>query len=169
MAFGFGEGLNVFSGMVSAAKTVREGIRKLSGEVDQEMRNTLNLQIGDLIDAMQDMRERYSALFDRMRELERENGKLREFEINRENYILEAIGPHSFAYTAKADGAVNKTNPHLCTHCFERKVKSILQFEKHEPHTDMLKCHACGSTAHKNADRGPAVMFAAMPRRGLFE
>lgn len=169
MALGLGEGLGLFSGMVSAAKTLREGVRKLSGDIDQDMRNTLNLQIGELIDAMQDMRERHSTLLERVGELERENRQLREFEVDRENYVLETLAPNSSAYTHKTDVQAEQSKRYLCAHCFERKEKSILQFERHEAYTDVLKCHACGALAHKTADRGPAVRFAPTQRRTIFD
>ncbi len=159
------DGLSVFGGMVSAAKTVRDGIRKLSGEVDQEMRNSLNIQIGDLIDAMQEMRERYTSLLDRLREVEAENRKLRDFEIEKEDYILEQLAPDAFAYVDKAHRGAKSGAPYLCCHCFERKVKSVLQFEDHAAHTDKLKCHACGSVVHKAADRGQTVMIGRVNNR----
>lgn len=169
MVIDVGDGLGIISGMVSAAKTVREGVRKLSGAVDQDMRNALNLQIGDLIDAMQEMRERHSKLLERLGELERENRQLREFEVDRENYVLETLAPNSSAYTYKTDVQAEQPKRYLCAHCFERKEKSILQFERHEAYTDVLKCHQCGSAVHKSADRGPAVVSAPARRWNVFD
>ncbi|WP_026319262.1 hypothetical protein [Amorphus coralli] len=167
MAIGINEGIGVFNGMVSAAKAVRDGVRKISGDIDQEMRNALNTQIGDLIDAMQDMRERYTAMFNRLCEIEEENRQLRDFQIDVENYVLDEIGPQSFAYSRKTDSLANEAKPHLCAHCFDRKVKSILQFECHKAQTDVLKCNACGSTVHKTANRESYAYTPAPLRRAL--
>ncbi|CAA0128951.1 Uncharacterised protein [Starkeya nomas] len=165
---GWTDGFGLINSGIDTGKALVASIKKLTGAVDQEMRNDLNLKIGDLIDTMQRMRDEFALLRDRFADLERENAQLREFEIDRENYVLEAIGPHSTAYVRKTAGASNEAHPHLCAHCFDRKEKSILQFEKHDARTDVLKCHACGSTVHISADRGPSVLSAPGRPRAIW-
>lgn len=163
----FKAGISLFNGGATALKTIRDVVLKLSGEVDQDARNQLNRDIGALLDRMQEMREAYrtlsnenSAMEDRIAELNDEIGELRKFEADIQDYTLQKLGPDTYAYVRHDAGkAVEDGVPCLCAHCFDRKKKSLLQFEKAELHAHVLACHECGSRVRKTVDDGPAVMI----------
>ncbi|MBB5046754.1 hypothetical protein HNR60_001502 [Rhodopseudomonas rhenobacensis] len=161
----------IFNAAATAAKTLRDTALKIGGKIDQEARNELNGQIGDLLDRMQAMREAYSALLDRYSaiekrnaELDRENAELRAFEADAKNYSLQQLGPDAFAYVSNAAGQPQQPAPCYCARCFGDKKKSLLQFEKAELHAHILACHVCGSRVRKTVDDGDAVIFDRRPR-----
>lgn len=165
----------IFNGATSAAKTLRDAVQKLGGKIDQEARNELNGQIGDLLDRMQAMRETYGALFERYsavekrnEELDRENAELRAFDAAAQDFSLQQLGPDAFAYIRDPGGKAQECTPCYCARCFDDKKKSLLQFEKAELHAHILVCHACGSRVRKAVDDGDAVIVGRRPERSLW-
>lgn len=165
----------IINGVTSTAKTLRDAVQKLGGKIDQEARNELNGQIGDLLDRMQEMRETYGSLFERYSAIEKrnaeldcENRALRAFDVEAQNFSLQELGPDAFAYVRHPAGKSQEGIPCYCARCFDEKKKSLLQFERAELHAHILVCHACGSRVRKAVDDGDAVIIGRRPEPSLW-
>lgn len=153
---GFIEGAALLNGLSDVARNIAGITKRAVGIADPEVVAELNVQAADLVQRIFDLQERMSAmqqekttLVDRIAQLERENAELREFNTAAENYTLKELAPHAYAYTAKAASGAAEPAVHLCVHCFDRKQKSVLQFESYEPNTFLLRCPACKNAVHQ--------------------
>lgn len=87
--------------------------------------NDVSSQLGDVLTAR-------LALQEENERLRRENDQLKQWDQEKEQYVLKQLGTGGYVYAPnasgeKGEGEVNK-GPYLCTACYEQKKKSILQF-----------------------------------------
>lgn len=86
------------------------------------------------------------ALAQRVRELEKEIGELKDWERKTKNYSLMLIGPGVFAYEMQF-GVESGEIPHcLCTSCYEDRKKSILQCRSGSTTLHVYLCPRCNAT-----------------------
>lgn len=87
----------------------------------------------------------------RIADLEQQINQFNAWDAGRDRYELTAVDSGAFAYTLKP-GREEGEPPHwLCPTCFNRRIKSLFQFENNLPREgrDWLarwKCHTCSST-----------------------
>lgn len=109
---------------IAVLKSLYDSAKALKDIHDANVRNAA---IADLLDKLVTARTDYAALLEQVDELE---AKLRGFETwaaERERYALRPIVPGGFAYVLKKAMAAGEPGHALCTNCYEKGFKSILQ------------------------------------------
>jgi hypothetical protein len=101
-------------------------------------------------------------LLERVRELEKEVADLKAWDAEKEKYQLVEVrrvapGRNSaFAYVLKELVSSSGTKPYFCPHCYEDRLKSILQVEQRVPNlAEVLVCPRCGTEIFTQGDRDP--------------
>jgi hypothetical protein len=87
-----------------------------------------------------------TALVQRVRELEQRIVDMEAWNAEKGRYELKEIAPGRFVYAVR-DSERGTEPPHsLCTSCYQRGIKSILQHEQLDVgRTRILVCHQCGA------------------------
>jgi len=81
-------------------------------------------------------------LIAKIQELEKECTRLKDWSVEKEDYLLKEIASGVFAYIEKNyEGSLQSANK-LCANCFEQRTKSILQYESLGK---LLMCPRCSS------------------------
>jgi hypothetical protein len=75
------------------------------------------------------------ALLERIRQLEKEVADMKAWDAAKEDYALQEISPGAFAYVLKPETGGAEPPHWLCTACYHKRKKSILQFD-HEDFID---------------------------------
>ncbi|MDR3438908.1 hypothetical protein [Telmatospirillum sp.] len=110
---------------------------------DKGVINAAKEQASQLQEALYAAKDTIGAQKDRIASLV-EQAKALEVRISqREEYVLEPIGPGAFAYIRKAAHDAQKKGPWLCQPCFDDGKQSVLQFSKTDWHRDAYKCPRC--------------------------
>ena len=91
-----------------------------------------------------------SALLARVRELEEEKAKLEAWESEKKRYKLERLPPGVFVYALKPEMSGGEPSHRICTTCYNRGKKSILQ----ELDEGYAKCPECSTEIHWSTGRG---------------
>ena len=87
-------------------------------------------------------------LTDRVRKLEEEAVRLKEWDVNKQDYELKGIEGTSFAYVIKESVETSKPKHWLCQTCFSNSKESIFQ-RKEGPAKGRGRywvCNGCGAT-----------------------
>jgi DNA-directed RNA polymerase subunit M/transcription elongation factor TFIIS len=140
---------------LSSAKTLMDIVKGLNAANTQVQINAAKIALQEQIMEIQ------NALFaastagttsnERVRELEEEITRLADWETEKRRYELKSVDGGTFAYMPRS-GVENGEDAHwLCTNCFERGRKSIMQYQgpqrpKDGPVTDMYQCNSCNGT-----------------------
>lgn len=83
-------------------------------------------------------------LLERIRALETELGRLKEWNAEKQRYKLTSFIPGAVAYVLKQSEANGEPGHALCANCYERGVKSILQSNgSWTTHQHAFLCPAC--------------------------
>ena len=93
-------------------------------------------------------------LIERVRQLEEELARSKAWEVEKQRYELKAIGSSAFAYVVRADCKGSEPNHAICTQCYEKGIKSILQSNGSiDDHAHRFECSTCKAqvTASKRA------------------
>jgi hypothetical protein len=85
------------------------------------------------------------ALTKRVGELEKENMELKDWNRQKEHYQLTALTPHVTAYALKPGMEQGEPPHYLCTNCYDRREKSILQPNTAGPKVFTYYCPHCQS------------------------
>lgn len=148
-------GLSAFNGLMSSARALKD-------INDAVVRNSASIE---LLQKILDAREAYSALLDKVGELEAEIRAYETWESEKQRYELTEHG-HSKAkaYSLK-EGVEPPELPHsICPDCYGNRKKSLLQTQ----HMDvgrvvLLACQVCGWQA---ATHGHLPAKGSPPRFG---
>ena len=120
---------------------------KLGGDVQAKV-SEMNTK---LISAQQHATTAYSSqmeLSKLVHDLEEEVVRLKDWNVKKQDYELQALGKTAFAYVYKPP--VDSTEPMhwLCSRCCDQDRKSVLQFrgtDVIDSQWDIWKCHLCES------------------------
>jgi len=106
----------------------------------------LQTQILSALGSAIEAREAYTAQIDRIRDLEAEVTRLKEWGSEKEKYELKTIGFGALAYMLK-QGMRGTEPPHwLCPNCYTQGKKSFFQTTgAHMGHRTYYACTTCGS------------------------
>jgi len=85
--------------------------------------------------------EKQSTLAQRIRELEEELVKLKEWEAKTQNYTLKEVASGIFAYAYTPAMQTSQPRHWACARCFQDNKLSVLQRQ----HPPTYICHSCGS------------------------
>lgn len=114
--------------------------------------NELNAAVGDLNAKLVSVttvtlagQEKQAALTERVRDLEKELMKLKNWEREAKRYQLTEFGPRVFAFSMKPEKEKGDPFHILCTACFQKRQKGYLQFLKQDGYGDHFKCDLCSN------------------------
>jgi hypothetical protein len=113
----------VYAGL-SAFKAAFDIARGLKDINDATIRNSAIIELQDKILTAQAAQ---SELVDRVRELEDEVARLKNWEADKDNYRLVEVGPGAFAYVIKSEAQGSNPEYLICSTCFENGKRSVLQ------------------------------------------
>lgn len=131
---GLKNGLGILQGLNATNTQVQVNDAKLA----------LQQIIFDAQAALADAKEEQASSTERIRELEAEIMRLKDWSTERERYELKRFYPGTLAYALKLSMANGEPTHMLCQHCYGRNEKSILQAtpslrDKYRMHL----CHSC--------------------------
>jgi hypothetical protein len=89
--------------------------------------------------------EKQTALIQYISELEKENAELKNWNREAERYQLDQIVTGAFAYSLKPGRENGEPAHYLCTNCFGKREKSILQVNAPGTKAHALNCPRCGT------------------------
>ena len=97
--------------------------------------------------AMSAQQEHFS-LSDRVKELEKECMRLKDWSAEKQNYALQEVAIGIFAYVQDATVQPGSSTKKFCANCFDSGKKSLLQegLSAKPGRKRELTCHGCGKT-----------------------
>ncbi len=117
------------------ARVVEDKVRELNGVILSAQQGALAAQLSQI------------ELLDRVRTLEAEVARMKEWDRSKEAYHLKAVRTGAFAYVAKP--SVNREEPPhwLCVKCYNDRHKSILQAKGRtkDNRSNVWACPSCAS------------------------
>jgi hypothetical protein len=142
--------------IMSPLNAAGEGLQKLIETRDLvKFGDTFRKMHGEILAAMQGAiaaQTREATLLGRVSDLEKEVASFETWNAEKERYELKQLarGGPAFAYAIKADAKGSEPFHCICATCYQRRIKSILQFSKALFGSDekIIKCPACGSETH---------------------
>ena len=101
--------------------------------------------------------ETQTALLNRIKQLESEIGRLKEWDADKDKYRFEDVGAGAFVYSPKAEPTATEPNHWLCVKCFDGKQRAVLQNQGRSKSSDLsvFGCPTCKSTINVQLRRGP--------------
>jgi hypothetical protein len=126
---------------ISGFKATMDMVKALKDIDDRTRRNEIAIELGEKILAAHAAQ---TALLESESALKKEVAELKAWEADKQRYELKDLWKGFFAYVPK-EGMENGEPPHgLCTNCYQKGFKSILQNSGHPTHHDRTwDCHAC--------------------------
>jgi hypothetical protein len=96
-------------------------------------------------------------MLERVRELEKEIARLRAWDAEKANYELKEISRGAFAYVLKPDAGAGEPPHWLCTSCYQKSHKAVLQYDGRTDKNDesIYKCPDCSSAVRVHWSRYP--------------
>jgi len=138
----------VFAGL-SAFKTMFDLAKALKDTDDAVKRNSA---VADLWEQIFTAQSRYTAAVDRVTELEEKLASFETWNTEKDRYELKQLirGAPTFAYALKTAAQPHETFHCICATCYQRRLKSILQFARSVPYTEqrILACPVCDTEVH---------------------
>lgn len=132
----------VFAG-ISGLKTVMDVLKGFKDIGDANTRNAVAVELQEKILAAY---QAQMALAEQIGNLEKEVAQFKNWEAEKERYILTDYGSGTFAYALKPDKADGEPAHRICANCYTQGHKSLLQF-RHLTHDkkESMRCYRCGS------------------------
>ncbi len=109
-----------------------------------------------------------TALTDRVRELEEEIRRGKQWAEEKANYALHEAAPGTFVYVHKSVGDGGAGAHWLCANCFENGKKSILQAGGYKASRYIHVCQACKSEFIGKWIEPAGVTIQPRPQRGTW-
>lgn len=128
-------GISSFKVMLDIAK----GLKDLS---DASARYAAVIELQEKIFAAQ---EAQTSLIQKVSDLEKEVVQFKNWDAEKDRYLLTDYGSGTFAFALKPEKANGEPFHRVCANCFNQGRKSLLQ-HKHTTHDkrECLICHSCG-------------------------
>jgi hypothetical protein len=132
-------GSNPINNMVSGLQSAYGLLKDIA---DLEQAHAIKAQIADLMRQLLSAREnamsvqmRETALLQEIGALKEQINQMETWDTEKQRYRLHAVDSGAFAYVLKPDMQSDEPPHWLCTQCFEKRHKSILQFKEqlHSP------------------------------------
>ncbi|MET3648044.1 hypothetical protein [Phyllobacterium ifriqiyense] len=136
MVVGIAEGY----GALKAALEIVKGLKDVNDQVK------LNAAVIELQSKILDAQEATSGAKDRLKELETEIAELKAWDKQAARYQLKDFGEQTYAYELKAASSNGEPAHLVCPTCYQKKVRSILQFQHTYGGRRSFKCYECTNT-----------------------
>jgi hypothetical protein len=143
-------------GALKTAFDIAKGLKDID---DATRRNAAVIELQEKILAA---REAQSALLDRVGDLEKEVASFEKWDAEQQRYELKQLahGGAAFAYALKSGAQPSEPFHCICATCYQRRIKSILQFLRMVMiggTEQILKCPVCGTETHSEGWPPPKV------------
>jgi hypothetical protein len=134
----------------SALKTAFDIAKGLKDIDDAARRNAAIIELQEKLLIAQ---EAQAALTERVRELEEKVASFERWDAEKERYELKQLirGAPTFAYALKPDAQPPETFHCICATCYQKRLKSILQFLRNAfvgGDEKILACPVCSTEVH---------------------
>src|SRR6266700_4413466 len=127
-------GLSAFSTMFGIAKSMKD-------MNDAVIRNQA---VYDLTEQILAAQEKYAASVERVRDLEKQVAAFKNWEAEKQRYQMRDFGGGTIAYALKSEMAIGEPPHNLCSACFQKGKKGILQPTSiNGKHQQMVRCAEC--------------------------
>ncbi|MDX6805012.1 hypothetical protein [Terrihabitans rhizophilus] len=83
-------------------------------------------------------------LMHQLRGLQSKLEQLEGWDATKRRYLLKDYGGATFAYELRANAAEGEPIHRICPACYEKKIRSVLQFSYNASGRDTYDCHSCG-------------------------
>src|ERR1700730_13465580 len=142
--------MSAITGFATSVRTAVEITRAMKDLHDANLLQTKTFELTREIMAAQSYAMEavaaQSALQDRVRQLEEEKAKLEAWESEKKRYELKDLYRGFFAYILKPGMESGEDQHALCTNCYQRGFKSILQTSGHPTiHEHFWFCPSCNT------------------------
>ncbi|HEV7251691.1 MAG TPA: hypothetical protein VGN97_01125 [Mesorhizobium sp.] len=124
----------------SALKSAYEIARGLK---DINDRVALNAAVIDLQEKILSAQESAAAAKQTLRELQDTIAAFENWSATAARYQLKDFGEGTFAYELKPDAGTGEPHHLACPNCFEKRVRSVLQFQAKANGREIFKCVNC--------------------------
>lgn len=141
----------VFAGL-GAIKTAFDIAKGLKDIDDTARRNAAVIELQEKILAAQ---QAQSALVERVRDLEEEVTRLKDFSAEMDRYELTEIAPGIMALSIKETMRNGEPFHRICANCAANGKKFFLQQHISGPYFDQYKCRGCGEQIDINKGDPP--------------
>lgn len=113
---------------LGAIKVIAEGLVSVRDEAKLlQVRIDLLRALFDVSQQMHELQQEIAALAEREREAKDEARQLREAAMERDKYILHALGSGAFVYAQKPRRGQDAKPPYWCQPCYDQGVKAVLR------------------------------------------
>lgn len=142
---------------ITSLRSALEVTKAMIGLRDAEAFRLKSIELqGIILDALEkgiEARESYAGQIDKVRELEAEVERLKEWGSEKERYTLSSVGAGAMVYMLKSDQRGNGPAYWLCPNCFAQGKKSFFQGTgKMEGRRWTYKCIGCGAVIAAETD-----------------
>lgn len=149
--------MHEIAGALTALKGASELIKNIIGVRDALMTQEQVFDLQRHIIAAQtsaiEAQAAQTALQDEIRDLRAAISRLEAWNVDAERYSLYQHPSGGFTYKLKEGADRGEPVHHLCSTCFERKIKSVLhQAQRNPGRCTALECHSCGSAIYLIGD-----------------
>jgi hypothetical protein len=127
-------GLGIFKSLYDSAKALKD-------INDAAIRNGAVIELQEKILAARDAQ---ASLLDRVSELEKEVGRLKDWEADKKRYRLVDVGGGVVALALKPAMSNGEPPHYICADCAANGKKFYLQKHLSGPYLDRYKCNGCG-------------------------
>ena len=144
---------------LKAAFDLSKGLK----DIDDRVR--LNSAVMDLQEKILTAQQSQTSLMETVGDLEKEVAALKAWDADKQRYELKDLGKGFYAHVLK-QGMENGEDPHaLCTNCYQKGFKSVLQSSGHVMVVERSwDCHGCKS---KVKNQSNDMAFLIKRARGL--
>ena len=129
-------GISAFSGLVGMAR----GMKDMNDSVVR------NEAVFALTEKLLDAQQEYTALAQKVGELEAKLAAYETWEREKQRYVLKEHGERRATAYALKEGVEPPEPTHsICPDCYQKRQKSVLQpVDHYVMRAESLRCHACG-------------------------
>jgi translation initiation factor 2B subunit (eIF-2B alpha/beta/delta family) len=140
-------------------------------KTDTEVRQATSEMLDSILTARHELIEAsatQAALLAQIKALEQTISDFEDWNGEKERYQLQAIDSGAFAYMVKSSVETTEPPHWLCTHCFEKRHKSILSYKSQDivpgrGRYATWSCNTCKGTAVIHVSRLPSVAYETPP------
>lgn len=146
---------------ISAMANVLQILKTISDSTaDTNVKIGLSSVMDQLLNAQKSASEAYAAnaeLVQRAHELEAENVRLKNWEVERRRYAMHELKPGITVYRIKPEEQMAEPDHVICAHCYSMNQKSILQSIAGESRTKLAYCPSCKTSLDLSRSLGGLV------------
>ena len=160
--------MSAIAGLISSLKAASEMTKAMIGLRDATVIQGKVIELNGIIMTAQsgalESNVAQFALLDRVRDLEQKLVSLEAWEAEKQRYKLTDFGGGTFAYALKPEMAAGEPPHRLCSACYQRGKKSILQSHGHDAFSrEMLVCLECEAKFALGEKRIPSDSYYSAP------